>query len=141
MKLYMHTAACSLSPHIVCRELGLDVELVAVDRATHRTTDGGDYLALNGNGYVPLLELEDGTQLRGIVETQPGVQAFFDPDGREGMNALLRLDASAEAGAADRDGIHDIWLDTIRAVTRLPNPSPPQPSTRHHPPDPNAGIG
>jgi glutathione S-transferase len=63
MKLYMHTAACSLSPHIVCRELGLDVELVAVDRATHRTTDGGDYLALNGNGYVPLLELEDGTRL------------------------------------------------------------------------------
>jgi glutathione S-transferase len=63
MKLYMHTAACSLSPHIVCRELGLDVELVAVDRATHRTADGGDYLAVNGNGYVPLLELADGTRL------------------------------------------------------------------------------
>ena len=63
MKLYMHTAACSLSPHIVCRELGLDVELIAVDRATHRTAEGGDYLAINGNGYVPLLELEDGTRL------------------------------------------------------------------------------
>jgi glutathione S-transferase len=63
MKLYMHTAACSLSPHIVCRELGLDVELIAVDRATHRTADGGNYFALNGNGYVPLLELEDGTRL------------------------------------------------------------------------------
>jgi glutathione S-transferase len=63
MKLYMHTAACSLSPHIVCRELGLDVELVAVDRATHRTADGADYLAVNGNGYVPLLELADGTRL------------------------------------------------------------------------------
>ena len=63
MKLYMHTAACSLSPHIVCRELGLDVDLVAVDRATHRTADGGDYLAINGNGYVPLLELDDGTRL------------------------------------------------------------------------------
>jgi glutathione S-transferase len=59
----MHTAACSLSPHIVCRELGLDVELIAVDRATHRTAEGGDYLAINGNGYVPLLELEDGTRL------------------------------------------------------------------------------
>jgi len=63
VKLYMHTAACSLSPHIVCRELGLDVELIAVDRATHRTAEGGDYLAINGNGYVPLLELEDGTRL------------------------------------------------------------------------------
>jgi glutathione S-transferase len=63
MKLYMHTAACSLSPHIVCRELGLHVELIAVDRATHRTADGADYLDINGNGYVPLLELDDGTRL------------------------------------------------------------------------------
>jgi glutathione S-transferase len=63
MKLYMHTAACSLSPHIVCRELGLDVALIAVDRATHRTVDGADYLDINGNGYVPLLELDDGTRL------------------------------------------------------------------------------
>ena len=62
-KLYMHTAACSLSPHIVCRELGFEVELVPVDRASHRTPDGRDYLALNGNGYVPLLELADGTRL------------------------------------------------------------------------------
>jgi glutathione S-transferase len=63
MKLYMHTAACSLSPHIVCRELGLDVELIAVDRATHRTADNRDYLGINGNGYVPLLELADGARL------------------------------------------------------------------------------
>lgn len=63
MKLYMHTAACSLSPHIVCRELGLDVELIAVDRNSHRTSDGRDYLAINGNGYVPILELADGTRL------------------------------------------------------------------------------
>ena len=63
MKLYMHTAACSLSPHIVCRELGLDVELIMVDRDSHRTSDGRDYLAINGNGYVPILELADGTRL------------------------------------------------------------------------------
>jgi glutathione S-transferase len=63
MKLYMHTAACSLSPHIVCRELDLDVELIMVDRASHRTSDGRDYLQINGNGYVPILELDDGTRL------------------------------------------------------------------------------
>jgi glutathione S-transferase len=28
MKLYMHAGACSLSPHIVCRELGLPVAIV-----------------------------------------------------------------------------------------------------------------
>jgi len=40
MKLYMHAGACSLSPHIVSRELGLPIELIEVDRKTHRTSDG-----------------------------------------------------------------------------------------------------
>ena len=31
MKLYTHQAACSLSPHIISRELGLDVEIIRVD--------------------------------------------------------------------------------------------------------------
>ncbi|EJZ20641.1 glutathione transferase GstA [Rhizobium sp. Pop5] len=63
MKLYMHAAACSLSPHIICRELGLDIELIQVDRQTHRTSKGEDYLAINGNGYVPALMLDDGKVL------------------------------------------------------------------------------
>ena len=50
MKLYTHQAACSLSPHIISRELGLDVEIIRVDRATHRTSDGKDYLAINPQG-------------------------------------------------------------------------------------------
>jgi glutathione S-transferase len=63
MKLYMHPGACSLSPHIVCRELDLPVELVMVDRNTHRTSGGADFHRINGNGYVPVLELEDGVTL------------------------------------------------------------------------------
>jgi glutathione S-transferase len=60
MKLYMHAAACSLSPHIVARELGLPIELVEVDRKSHKTSTGLDYFQLNSNGYVPGLELDDG---------------------------------------------------------------------------------
>ncbi|WP_342665192.1 glutathione S-transferase N-terminal domain-containing protein [Inquilinus limosus] len=63
MKLYMHPGACSLSPHIVCRELDLPVELVEVDRRTHAASDGEDFLRINGNGYVPALVLEDGQTL------------------------------------------------------------------------------
>jgi glutathione S-transferase len=63
MKLYMHTGACSLSPHIVCRELDLPVDLIAVDRNTHTTADGEDYLRINANGYVPSLTLDNGTTL------------------------------------------------------------------------------
>lgn len=60
MKLYTHQAACSLSPHIVARELGLDIRIVGVERGTHKTTDGEDFLAINPNGYVPALVLDDG---------------------------------------------------------------------------------
>jgi glutathione S-transferase len=63
MKLYYSPAACSLSPHIVLREAGLEFELERVDTKTKRTASGADYLALNGKGYVPLLELDDGRRL------------------------------------------------------------------------------
>jgi glutathione S-transferase len=61
MKLYFSPGACSLSPHIALREAGLPFELVRVDLLTHRTADGADYYAVNPKGYVPALQLDDGT--------------------------------------------------------------------------------
>ncbi|HQR20521.1 MAG TPA: glutathione transferase GstA [Burkholderiaceae bacterium] len=63
MKLYYSPGACSLSPHIVAREAGLPVTLVKVDLKGKKTDTGDDYHALSGKGYVPLLELDDGTRL------------------------------------------------------------------------------
>lgn len=64
MKLYYSPGVCSLSPHIVAREAGIDLELVKVNIETHRTDDGRDYFAINSRGQVPLLELDDGTKVR-----------------------------------------------------------------------------
>lgn len=64
MKLYYIPGACSLSPHIVCQELGLEISLVKVNHKTHETEDGRSFLDLSPLGYVPLLELDDGTLLR-----------------------------------------------------------------------------
>jgi glutathione S-transferase len=64
MKLYYSPGACSLSPHIVLREAGLAFEPVAAPTKTHKLPDGSDYYAVNPLGYVPLLELDDGTRLR-----------------------------------------------------------------------------
>lgn len=64
MKLYYIPAACSLSPHIIIHELGLHVSLIKVDHKTHLTDAGDDYSQVNPLGYVPALELEDGTVLR-----------------------------------------------------------------------------
>jgi len=63
MKLYYSPGACSLSPHIVLRELGLPYEPVLASTKTHKLVDGTDYYTINPKGYVPLLELDDGQRL------------------------------------------------------------------------------
>lgn len=61
-RLYYAPATCSLATHIALREAGLPVDLIRVDLATHRLADGSDYHAVSPRGYVPVLELEDGSR-------------------------------------------------------------------------------
>ena len=63
MKLYYSPGTCSLSPHIVLIESGLAFETVLASTKTHKLQDGTDYYTINPKGYVPLLELDDGTRL------------------------------------------------------------------------------
>ncbi|TFB26030.1 glutathione transferase GstA [Lelliottia nimipressuralis] len=60
MKLYYAPDTCSLSPHIVLREQGIEFELVKVDNRRKLTADGRDFLTINPKGYVAALELDDG---------------------------------------------------------------------------------
>jgi glutathione S-transferase len=79
MKLYYTPGACSQAPHIAIHELGLAYEAVKVDLATHKLADGTDYRTINPKGYVPTLELDDGTRiteanviLQYLAEQKPG---------------------------------------------------------------------
>ncbi len=63
MKLYFSPGACSLHPHIALLETGQPFDLVRVDTRSHRTKDGTDYYSINPKGYVPALELDDGSVL------------------------------------------------------------------------------
>ena len=63
MKLYYSPGACSLSPHIVLHELGLPVETVKVDLGSKVMAGGGDFRSVNPKGYVPVLQLDDGSLL------------------------------------------------------------------------------
>jgi len=63
MKLYFAPGACSLSPHIVLNEAGLPFEKVKVDNKTKTMDGGGDFKTVNPLGYVPVLQLDDGTIL------------------------------------------------------------------------------
>jgi glutathione S-transferase len=62
MKLYYAPGACSLAVHIALREVGVPFEAIAVDLATHKTADGVDYFDIAPRGYVPLVELDDGSR-------------------------------------------------------------------------------
>jgi glutathione S-transferase len=85
MKLYYTPGACSQAPHIVIHELGLPYEAVKVDLVKHTLPDGSDYRAINPKGYVPTLELDDGTRiteanviLQYLADQKPGrVAATF----------------------------------------------------------------
>ena len=63
MKLYYAPGACSLSPHIVARELGLPVQLQKVNTKDKSMEGGGDFWKVNPRGYVPVLELDSGEKL------------------------------------------------------------------------------
>jgi glutathione S-transferase len=108
MKLYMHPGACSLSPHIVCRELGLPIELIEIDRQTHRTRSGEDFHHINGNGYVPVLEFADGATL-----TEGPAIVQYLADLRPGATILPK------AGTIERARVQS-WLNFIASELHKP---------------------
>ena len=63
MKLYYSPGACSLASHIAIEEAGLPYEGIPAPTKTHKLPDGTDYYTINPLGYVPLLQLDDGTKL------------------------------------------------------------------------------
>lgn len=93
MKLYYMPGACSLFPHIVAREAGIDLQLDKIDRATKRTEAGEDFLAINPKGYVPALRLDDGDVL-----TEGAVIAQYLAD--------LKPDAGLIPAAGSRERYH-----------------------------------
>ena len=101
MKLYISPGACSLSPHIVVSEAGINVELEKVNLAEHKTASGQDYMTINPKGYVPALQLDDGTVL---TEGPAIVQYLADQKPASGLIPA--------AGAIDRYRVQE-WLNFI----------------------------
>lgn len=59
------------------------------------------------------LRLADGARIEGVVAARPTIQVFRDGNGREGLNAMVRIDDAADPAQA-----HYLWLDTIIGIRR-----------------------
>jgi glutathione S-transferase len=86
MKLYYSPGACSLAVHIALRETGSRFDAVAVDLAKHTLPDGASYLDVSPRGYVPLLQLDDGSRhteaaslLQWVADLDPGRALIGEP--------------------------------------------------------------
>jgi glutathione S-transferase len=101
MKLYYSPGACSLSPHIVAIEAGLPIEFEKVDLAKHQTASGKDFNAINPKGYVPTLQLDDGSVL---TEGPAIVQYLADQKPASGL--------APANGTIDRYRVQE-WLNFI----------------------------
>ena len=62
MNLFYYPAACSLADHIALIEVGLSYKLLSIDREK-KAEDGRNFLSINPKGYIPTLEMDDGTIL------------------------------------------------------------------------------
>lgn len=103
MKLYFSPSACSFSPHIALREAGLEFNLVKVDLKSHTLADGSDFMKINPKGYVPVLELDDGTVL---TEGPAIVQYIADRKPESGL--------APQAGTLERYRLQE-WLGFINS--------------------------
>ncbi|HWA38037.1 MAG TPA: glutathione transferase GstA [Burkholderiales bacterium] len=119
MKLYYAPGACSLSPHIVSRELGIPLELQKVNTKDKSMDGGGDYRAINAKGYVPALDLGNGQIL---TEGPAIVQYLADQKPESGL--------APKAGTLERYRLQE-WLNFItseihKSFSPLFKPSTPE---------------
>jgi glutathione S-transferase len=119
MKLYFSPGACSLSPHIVLREAGIEADLEQVDLKTKKTKSGADFSAVNSKGQVPTLVLDNGETL---TEGPAIVQYLADQKPQSGL--------APQNGTFERYRLQE-WLNFITAEIHKPfgalfNPATPE---------------
>ena len=119
MKLYYSPGACSLSPHIVIRELGLPVELEKTDLGAKKTAHGADFLTINPKGQVPTLELDDGQVL---TEAPALVQYLAD---RKPEGGLVPAPGSMERYRV-QEWLNHITSELHKSYTPLFNKDAPE---------------
>src|SRR5580704_16538038 len=101
MKLYIWPGACSLAPHIVSREVGINLDIAPLDRTERRAPDGTLLSTVNPKNQVPALVLDDGQVL-----TEVGVISQYLADRKPGNDVV------PPAGTLERYRVME-WLSFV----------------------------
>jgi len=115
MKLYFSPGACALHPQIALREAGLTFDMVRVDLRAHKLSDGTDFYGINPKGYVPVLELDDGTRL-----TEGAVIDQFVADKNPGAKILPPVGSIERVHT--QEWLHFIGTELHKQFSPLFNP-------------------
>jgi glutathione S-transferase len=94
MKLYFSPGACSLASRISLHEAEIAADFERVDLKAKITERGGDFLAINPKGYVPVLVLDDGavvTENIAILDLLTEREPKLGPGGLLGRTRLLEM--------------------------------------------------
>ena len=119
MKLYFSPGACSLASHIALREAGSEFQTEKVDLRTHKTAGGVDFYTINPKGYVPALQLDDGS----VLTEGPAILQYIAD-----QKPASRL--APAAGTMERYRLQE-WLNFIgselhKSFSPLFNPATPE---------------
>ena len=112
LKLYYLPGACSLVPHTALEWIGVDFDAQAVD---HTIIKSPEYLALNPNGQVPLLQEGSWTLTQNVAildylnDVYPQAKLYGSGDARAVARAREWL---------DRDGV-DAMVDITNSAAAL----------------------
>mgnify|MGYP005817341667 CR=1 FL=1 len=128
MKLYYSPGACSLAAHIALQEAGLPFTLERVDLRAKKTEHGADFTLINPKGYVPALELDDGSLLteagvilQYIADQAPatGLAPAFGTRARYHLMETIHFIATElhkSAGALFNPTAPDAWREFVRGL-------------------------
>ncbi|EFG9152712.1 glutathione transferase GstA [Escherichia coli] len=127
MKLYYSPGACSLSPHIVLRELDIPFSLERVEHPSKITESGEDYRAVNPKGYVPALRFDDGEVLtegaaivQYLADSNPAAELAPKAGSRERAQLQAHLNyISSELHKAFTPLFQSTTADSAREAARV----------------------
>ena len=103
MKLHYSPGACSLASHIALHESGLPFTIDKLNVPTKTTSSGEDFMRINPKGYVPTIQLDDGTAL---TEGAVILQYIADQSPASGL--------APQQGSMERYRLQE-WLNYIAA--------------------------